>query len=99
MVHYTCDLCGRSIREERFVAKIEVAAAFDPEELTDEDLSVDHLEHIAETIAELENTGDFALDETGPKTFQFDLCPGCCRRFLQSPLGPVRAARVNYSKN
>jgi hypothetical protein len=99
MIHYTCDLCGRAIREERYVAKIEVAAAFDPEELTESDLDVDHLEQIAETIAETENTGDFDLEETGPKAFQFDLCTSCCRRFMQSPLGPVRASRVNYSKN
>ena len=99
MIHYSCDLCGRSIREERFVAKIEIAAAYDPEELTEDDLDVDHLEQIADTIAQMETTGDFELEESGPKTFQFDLCPSCCRRYLQSPLGPMRTARMNYSKN
>lgn len=99
MIHYTCDLCGRSIREERYTAKIEVSAAFDPEELSEEDLDADHLEQIADAIAQMESTGDFELEDTGPKTFAYDLCPSCCRRFLQSPLGPIRTARVDYSKN
>lgn len=99
MIHYSCDLCGRNIREERYTAKIEIAAAFDPEELTEEDLDVDHLEQIADAIAEMESTGEFELEDTGPKVFQFDLCPACRLRFLKSPLGPVRTARVNYSKN
>ncbi|WP_437201303.1 hypothetical protein [Planctomicrobium sp. SH664] len=99
MIHYTCDLCGRSIREQRYTAKIEVAAMFDPEELTEEDLSADHLEQIAETIAEMESTGDFELEDTGPKTFQFDLCASCCKSFVKSPLGPVKPSRLKYSKN
>ena len=72
---------------------------FDPEELTEEDLNPDHLEQIAEAIAEMETTGDFELEETGPKTFQFDLCPNCCHNFLKSPLGPQKSQRLNYSKN
>lgn len=99
MIHYTCDLCGRSIREERFIARIEVAAAFDPDQLTEEDLEADHLEQIADAIAQMDSTGDFDLDDQGPRTMQFDLCPSCCQRYLQAPLGPGRATRMNYSKN
>lgn len=99
MVHYTCDRCGRSIREERFVAKIEVAAAFDPEELTAEDFDADHLAQISDALDAIENTGDFELEETGPRTLQLDLCPVCCRAFLASPLGKSRPGRVNYSQN
>lgn len=99
MIHYSCDLCGREIREERYTAKIEVAAAFDPDELTEEDLDTDHLDQIAESLAEMETTGDFDLEETGPRNFEFDLCPNCCRRFLKAPLGPARPTRLNYSQN
>ena len=31
MRHYSCDLCGDSIRDEHFVGKVEVFAAFDPD--------------------------------------------------------------------
>lgn len=99
MIHYTCDLCGRSIRDERYTAKIEVEAAFDPEELTDADLDSDHLDEIAESIAEMESTGEFELESTGPRVLNFDLCPHCCSRFLENPLGQSRQTRLNYSKN
>ncbi|SFH83436.1 hypothetical protein [Planctomicrobium piriforme] len=100
MIHYSCDLCGRSIRDQRYTAKIEVAAAFDPEELTEEDLEVDHLEQIAETLADMESTADFELEETGPKNFQFDMCPTCARKYLKAPLGaPRTTARANFSQN
>jgi len=99
MIHYTCDLCGRSIRNERFTAKIQVEAAFDPEELTEEDLDSDHLEQIAESIAEMETTGEFEVEETGPKQMQFDLCPSCCRKFVSNPLGSNSPTRLTYSQN
>lgn len=99
MIHYTCDLCGRSIQDERYVAKIEVSAAFDPDELTEDDLVEDHLQQIADTIEEMETTGEFELEETGPKLFQYDLCHSCCRRYLKSPLQPAPALRLNYSDN
>ena len=99
MIHYTCDLCGRSIRDERYTAKIEIEAAFDPDELTDEHLDSDHLEKIAESIAEMESTGEFELEETGPKRMQFDLCPSCCRRFAANPLGTNSPVRMTYSQN
>lgn len=99
MIHYTCDGCGRSLKDERYVAKIEVAAAFDPDEVTPEDLDGDHLEQIAASIAEMETTGDFELEETGPQSLQFDLCSNCCRRFLAAPLGPAPRRQPRYSQN
>lgn len=99
MMHFTCDRCGCSIHEERFIARIEVVAAFDPEEITEEDLNEDHLEQIADAIAAMESTGDFDLDPDGPRKMQFDLCPNCCRRFLKSPLGTAPTVRLNFSQN
>ncbi|HWL07626.1 MAG TPA: hypothetical protein VNQ76_04420 [Planctomicrobium sp.] len=100
MIHYSCDMCGCSIPERRYVARIEVAAMFDPDELTEADLDTDHLEQIAETLAAMESTADFELEETGPKQMQFDLCSNCARRYLQNPLGPKRSmGRPKYSQN
>lgn len=100
MIHYTCDLCGRSIQDERYTAKIEVSAAFDPDEITEEHLDGDHLQQIAEAIEEMDSTDEFDLEETGPKQFQYDLCQHCCRRFIKAPLRPpAPALRLNYSEN
>jgi len=100
MIHYSCDMCGRSIREQRYSAKIEVAAEFDPDELTEEDLEGDHLAMISEALDEMESTADFELADSGPKQFHFDLCADCARRYVKSPLKSERSAtRVKYSQN
>ena len=35
MRHYTCDLCGETVAEDRFVVQMEVFATFDPDELVE----------------------------------------------------------------
>ncbi len=99
MLHFTCDLCGRAIDNERFVARVEISPAFDPDEVTAEDLDADHLEEVAESLAELESTGDFELEDCGAKKFRFDLCPSCQQRFLKDPLGRDSLRRLNFSQN
>jgi hypothetical protein len=100
MQHFTCDLCGRHISEERYVARIEVAAAFDPENAVHEPSSQDdHLDQIADEIASLEGTAQFKLPETGPKRFEFDLCPTCQRRLVRDPLNRATRTQMNFSPN
>ena len=99
MLHYSCDLCQRPIREERYVAKLELTPAFDPEELAPADLDTDHLEVIADSIAAMESTGEFELEDLRPKQFRFDLCPACFRRVMSDPLGGQVRRPFNFSKN
>jgi len=99
MLHFSCDLCGRSIDHERYTARVEVAPAFDPDEVTEEDLDADHLDEIAESLSELESTGDFEADALSPKKFRFDLCPMCWKRYCKDPLGRDTARRLNFSQN
>ncbi|MFV0444447.1 MAG: hypothetical protein ACK5Q5_12830 [Planctomycetaceae bacterium] len=100
MMQFTCDLCGRMIARERFEAKLEVAAAFDPDEITGEDLDGDHLQSIADELDELEDTSQFEIAETGPKKFRFDLCSQCLERFLKDPLGRESFRRFKlFSQN
>lgn len=99
MIHYTCDLCGCSLGKERFEVKIEVAPAFNEDELTAEDLDQDHLQLIADEIQQMSSTSDFELPETGPKQVNYDFCPRCAERYLKAPLNPAPASRVTYSNN
>lgn len=100
MIRYVCDLCGREIhpdRDIRYQVKIEVRAAFEP--VTDEEPDDrDHLEEIHEILAALNQLGEEAL-ETPEKTFQFDLCPECRKRFLRDPLGRDALKILGFSKN
>lgn len=100
MVQFTCDLCGRVIARERYEAKLEVAAAFDPDEITAEDLDTDHLQAIAESLDELDGTGQFEVEQTGPQRLRFDLCGPCLQRYLKDPLGRESFRRFKlFSQN
>ncbi len=99
MMQFSCDLCGRVIQRERFEAKLELTAAFDPDEITPEDLDSDHLQAIAASLEELDHTGEFEVEQTGPRKFRFDLCGACARRFAKDPLGREALRRVNFSRN
>lgn len=99
MLHFSCDLCGRQLCGSRFVAKLEVYPAFDPEELNEEDLELDNLEEISHAIDEMEASGNFELDDCGTSEFRFDFCPECRRRFLKDPLGRDALRRLNFSDN
>lgn len=99
MIHYTCDLCGKSLGKERYEASIEISPVHDPDELTEDDLDVDHLQQIVDEISKMESTGDFELEETGPKRFKFDFCSGCARRFAKAPLQSKVSRGITYSEN
>jgi hypothetical protein len=99
MKHFTCDLCGRNIAHERFVARIEVAACFNPDESAQAEDEGDHLEQISDEIASLDDTSQFAVPDNGPKTFEFDLCTGCLRRFVRDPLNRASRTQLNFSAN
>ena len=99
MLHFTCDLCGQQLDDRRYVARLEVFPAFDPEEIEEEDLTADHLQAVSKIIEEMETTGGHYSDECGSKEFRFDLCPDCHRRYVRDPLGRDKIRRLNFSEN
>ena len=99
MLHFSCDLCGQELGDERFVVKLEVFPAFDPDELTEEDLDPDNLAAVAEMIQEMEATGQALTDDVSAKKLRFDLCPHCRRKFLRDPLGRDAFRRLYFSEN
>lgn len=102
MLHYSCDLCGKELlieEELRYVAKIEVFAAYDPLEITDEDLDQDHMEEISELIDNMSEVDASELEDQVFKSFRFDLCPDCHKKFLKDPLNREAVRTVDFSKN
>ena len=101
MLHFSCDTCGKDMTASsaRYVVKMEAFAAHDPAELTEEDTDADQVEEMARLLDEQEELG-----EEGPqplpakKKLQFDLCPGCYRKFLADPLGR-EAVKFDFSEN
>lgn len=103
MLHITCDICGKKIsfgEDDRYVVKIEVFAAHDPREITEEDLDEDHMEAVSQLLNDLpDDLPD--PDESAPayKNFRYDLCPDCQRKFVRDPLSKDAAQKFDFSEN
>jgi hypothetical protein len=94
VLHLTCDLCGRALLAEepvRYEVRIQVYAAYDPLELTPDDLSQDHRAEIRALLRQLEDMDPQEVEDSVYKEFRFDLCMACQRRYLRRPLpeGPT----------
>ena len=100
MIRFSCDMCKREIDPEedlRYVAKIELYAAFDPLVLEEDDR--DHLQDIQDI---LERADDADSEQIGDEVYQqlrFDLCPECRKRFLKNPFGRESATMLHFSEN
>ena len=98
MLHVSCDVCGTDLSggsNGRYVVKMEVYAAFDPAELTEDDLDADHLEEISQIIAE---EGPESEPAPAAKKLRYDLCRNCHRKFLADPLGR-EVLKLHFSEN
>jgi len=91
MDRLTCDRCGNGLLLDapvRYEVRIEVKSAYDPMELTDEDLEKagDEMKKAVDALRNV-SAGD-AMDEVY-KEFRFDLCRTCQKKFIKAPLGPA----------
>ena len=94
MDRLTCDRCGNGLLLDapvRYEVRIEVKSAYDPLELTDDDLSKasESLKQAIEHAKTL--TAEEAMDEVY-REFRFDLCRTCQKQFLRAPLGRAHPA-------
>jgi hypothetical protein len=86
----TCDLCGKPLlvcEPVRYEARIQVYAAYDPLELTPDDLAGDHRAQMRALIAQMADMDPGELEDSVYKELRFDLCMACQRRYLRDPLG------------
>lgn len=101
MVHVTCDLCGKQLRQgdDHFVVKLEVYPAHDPTEITEADLDSDHMEEISQLLCQAEDLSE--AEQVVPTTQhrRYDLCSGCREKFLRDPLGREVPQKLDFSDN
>lgn len=93
MDRLTCDRCGQGLLLDspvRYEIRIEVKSAYDPLEITEEDLARAE-EELRDVLEKLQGySAERAQDEVY-REFRFDLCATCQRVFLTAPLGsPLR---------
>jgi hypothetical protein len=102
MIRYSCDLCKRELDSEvdlRYVVKIEVYAAYDPEATSEDENDRDHLQEIQDILECLEDADDDLIGNDVYQQMRFDLCPECRKKFLQNPLGRETAKAFGFSSN
>lgn len=106
MIHYNCDMCGKSLvpeEDERYVVKIEIYAACDSMEVDDEEDLINDLEEddddVDEDDDEVDNLDPDEIESIEYKTFRYDLCSKCHSRYLQDPLSIKSIRRSRFSEN
>jgi len=103
MIHVTCDRCAKLIGqdERRHVVRIHISPAFDPNEISDDDLDVDHLKEVGDLIKSIEQNPDAAGIATTPHAMRCDLCEECLEAFVQHPVGTEATSgkKAFYSPN
>ena len=85
MDRLTCDRCGRGLLLDapvRYEVKIEVRSAYDPLELSEEDL-VDAEAEMKKVIERLKDTTPEAAQDEVYRAFRFDLCTTCQKVYLK----------------
>jgi hypothetical protein len=83
-----CDRCGQLIEEGalRYVAKIQVFAAYDPLNVDFADMTRDYTNEIKEILKRCEDLSEEELMQDVYVDFQFDLCRACQRSYIKEPL-------------
>lgn len=89
-----CDRCGQLIEEGalRYIAKIQVYAAYDPLNIDFEDMTRDHTDEIKEILKRCEDLTEEELMQDVYVDFRFDLCRACQRSYIKEPLPAAEGA-------
>ena len=86
----SCDRCGVSLLIEesvRYILKIELSAAYDPLELTRDDLLQDFDGEYRSILRQISASSAEALGEQVHAVRSYDLCGRCHTSYLQDPFG------------
>lgn len=92
MISRICDRCGQPLETGglRYIARIQVYAAYDPLNITFEDLGRDYSAEIQRLIEECRDVPEEELMRGVYVDFHFDLCPACQRVYIRDPLRPAQ---------
>ncbi len=88
-----CDACGAALlvdEDVRYVLKIEGFAAYDPLEITKKELERDLVAEMEALLRRLESLSAEEAQNEVYRSFRYDLCPPCWRRYLADPLKGLR---------
>ena len=90
MNHLICDRCGGNLligEAVRYEVRIEVKAAYDPLELTSDDLRGDLRAEMRRLIARMGEADPVELENAVYQVLDRDLCMACRKTRVADPLG------------
>ncbi|HRU05548.1 MAG TPA: hypothetical protein P5137_07210 [Candidatus Brocadiia bacterium] len=86
----TCDRCGKILlvdEDVRYKVRIEVFAAYDPMEVTQDDLARDNRAEMLRLVRALRGLDPERAQDSVHRQMEFEICPACQRAYLADPLG------------
>ena len=89
MIQLTCHICGKTLlldEDVRYTVKIEVFAAYDPLEITAEDLEKDYRKELRELVERMKEMDPEEAQDSVYRMFTFQLCPKCQKEYIKDPL-------------
>ncbi|MDI6732483.1 MAG: hypothetical protein QME51_00410 [Planctomycetota bacterium] len=89
MFNLICDRCGRGLlinEDVRYEVTVEIKSAYDPMEITDEDLRRNFTKDLARLLKVMEDKTEEELQDEVYKIFRFDICLQCQKELLKNPL-------------
>jgi hypothetical protein len=88
MITRLCDRCHQPIEEGelRYVAKIQVYAAYDPLDITFQELQRDYTKEMEQILEKCKDLTEEELMRDVYVQFQFDLCRACQHAYIKDPM-------------
>jgi len=86
----TCDRCGKILlvdEDVRYKVRIEIFAAYDPMEVTRDDLARDNRDEMLRLVRALAGQDPERVQDSVHRSMEFEICPACQREYLVDPLG------------
>ena len=92
MITHICDRCYRPMpsKAPRYLVTIQVTAAVEPLEITEEDLQQDTKAAVQEALAAASEQSEAEAMRDVHVEIHYDLCRKCQQEYLQQPMPPSK---------
>lgn len=92
MITHICDRCYRPLPKKapRYVVTIQVTAAVEPLEITEEDLQKDTKTEVQEALAAAAEQSEAEAMRDVHVELHYDLCRKCQQEYLLQPMPPAK---------
>lgn len=92
MITHICDRCYRPLPKgtPRYVVNIQVTAAVEPLEITEEDLQKDTRAEVQEALAAAAEQSEAEAMRDVHVELHYDLCRKCQQEYLLQPMPPAK---------